>query len=186
MENKTQYHGTRNYTDRGGRRTVIGGELLIKNGAKLTIEHGADALRPVSYMGDAGSEVSTVAALRGKLNALLQSLRDAGLMLGAPVISVSVLPVDDVAEMTVGDATGTVTLAATVSASEECLPSLQWYTATDAEGTGAQAVEGATGATYAVPEQQSAGTLYFLCRAEYEDVSADSACMAVTVNAADA
>ena len=36
-----EYHVVKNYKDRGGNRTVIGGELLVKAGAKLTLEAGA-------------------------------------------------------------------------------------------------------------------------------------------------
>lgn len=78
----------KNYTEPGGARTVIGGELVIEAGAKLTALPGS-TVEGVGggNGGDApaagnqpASTAATVAALREDFNALLAKLKDAGLM----------------------------------------------------------------------------------------------------------
>ncbi|MBO4914245.1 MAG: Head fiber protein [Oscillospiraceae bacterium] len=76
----------KNYTEPGGERTVIGGELVIEPGAKLTALPGS----AVEGLGGGGaassaanqpaSTASTVATLREDFNALLAKLKAAGLM----------------------------------------------------------------------------------------------------------
>lgn len=63
----------KNYIERGGARTVIGGELEIKSGAKLK-----GGLMPNQEYNSAG----TTATLKADLNALLMKLKNAGLMVG--------------------------------------------------------------------------------------------------------
>lgn len=62
-----------NYTERGGAKTVIGGTLEFKEGAKLT-----GGLMPNQEYNSAG----TTATLKADLNALLLKLKNAGLMVG--------------------------------------------------------------------------------------------------------
>lgn len=79
----------KNYTEPGGARTVIGGELVIEAGAKLTalpgstVEglsgEGGGAAVPAAENQPASS-ASTVAALREDFNVLLEKLKAAGLM----------------------------------------------------------------------------------------------------------
>ena len=78
----------KNYTEPGGARTVIGGELVIEAGAKLTALPGStveglngegDAVLPAAE-NQANSSATTVAALREDFNALLEKLKAAGLM----------------------------------------------------------------------------------------------------------
>jgi len=63
----------KNYIERGGGKTVIGGELEIKSGAKLK-----GGLMPNQEYNSAG----TTATLKADLNALLLKLKNAGLMVG--------------------------------------------------------------------------------------------------------
>lgn len=65
-------YNAKNYTEQGGDKTVIGGTLVIEEGATVTgyplAEHQAD------------SEATTVAALKEDFNALLEKLIAAGIM----------------------------------------------------------------------------------------------------------
>lgn len=65
-------YNTKNYTEQGGEKTVIGGTLEIKEGASVT---GL----PVCE-NQAESTATTVAELKGDLNALLAKLKAVGLM----------------------------------------------------------------------------------------------------------
>jgi hypothetical protein len=67
----------KNYTEQGGEKTVIGGEVDITTGGKLTFE-GAE-LKPAAFQED--SLASTIAGLVVDFNALLTKLKAAGLML---------------------------------------------------------------------------------------------------------
>lgn len=66
----------KNYTEQGGEKTVIGGELEIASGGKLTFE-GAE-LKPAAVQTD--SAASTIAGMVVDFNALLAKLKAAGLM----------------------------------------------------------------------------------------------------------
>jgi len=66
----------KNYIEQGGQRTVIGGELAIASGGKLTFV-GKD-LKPTETQAD--STASTIAGLVADFNALLAKLKAAGLM----------------------------------------------------------------------------------------------------------
>ena len=68
MANKTL-----NYTERGGKKTVIGGTLEFKDGAKLK-----GGLMP----NQADDSTGSTASLKAALNGLLKKLKDAGLMVG--------------------------------------------------------------------------------------------------------
>ncbi len=67
----------KNYTEQGGIRTVIGGELAIETGGTMTV--GGTAFGPAETQAD--SVASTVAGTVADLNALLAKLKAAGLML---------------------------------------------------------------------------------------------------------
>lgn len=61
-----------NYTEQGGAKTVIGGELEIKSGAKLKgLPQAAN---------QAASTATDVAGLKADLNTLIAALKAAGLM----------------------------------------------------------------------------------------------------------
>lgn len=66
----------KNYTEQGGEKTVIGGELEITTGGKLTFE--GTELKPAETQAD--SAATTVAGVVADLNALLAKLKAAGLM----------------------------------------------------------------------------------------------------------
>ena len=66
----------KNYTEQGGEKTIIGGELEISSGGKLTFA-GAE-LKPAAVQ--AASEATTIAGAVADLNALLAKLKAAGLM----------------------------------------------------------------------------------------------------------
>jgi ATP-dependent protease HslVU (ClpYQ) peptidase subunit len=66
----------KNYTEQGGEKTVIGGELQISTAGKLTFD-GVE-LKPAVIQAD--STASDVAGLVADFNALLAKLQAAGLM----------------------------------------------------------------------------------------------------------
>ena len=77
---------THNYFAQGGNELVIGGKLTFLPGA--SIEGGDDlfgqppSFEPIGYVAD--SEATTIAALKDDFNALLATIRNAGLMESAP------------------------------------------------------------------------------------------------------
>lgn len=77
---------THNYFAQGGNELVIGGKLTFLPGA--IIEGGDDlfgqppSFEPIGYVAD--SEATTIAALKDDFNALLATIRNAGLMESAP------------------------------------------------------------------------------------------------------
>ena len=66
----------KSYTEQGGNRTVIGGELAIASGGKLTF--AGTELKPAGNQAD--STASTIEGLVTDFNALLAKLKAAGLM----------------------------------------------------------------------------------------------------------
>lgn len=73
-------YNAKNYTEQGGQRTVIGGELVLKAGATLTVEEGAEVGGLPQAAHQADSTATTIAGLVTDFNALLAKLQDAGLM----------------------------------------------------------------------------------------------------------
>lgn len=82
-------YATKNYTEQGGARTVIGGELVIKDGGRLILENGQSfgeggssnpqgGFPQATYQ--ANSTAGTVEELRADFNVLLAKLIAAGLM----------------------------------------------------------------------------------------------------------
>jgi len=65
-------YNTKNYTEQGGEKTVIGGVLEIKEGASVTGLPSAS--------NQAASTATTVAGLKDDFNALLLKLKDTGVM----------------------------------------------------------------------------------------------------------
>lgn len=66
----------KNYTEQGGERTVIGGELDITSDGKLTF--AGIEMKPAVMQAD--STASTIAGLAADFNALLAKLKNAGFM----------------------------------------------------------------------------------------------------------
>jgi ATP-dependent protease HslVU (ClpYQ) peptidase subunit len=69
-------YNTKNYTEQGGEKTVIGGELAIAADGKVTFD-GAE-LKPAAVQVDSVAE--DVATLLVDFNGLLAKLKAAGLM----------------------------------------------------------------------------------------------------------
>lgn len=70
-------YNTKNYTEQGGDVTHIGGKLIIEDGA--TVE-GLNAIAAKGAAVADAAEGANAAALRTTLNALLASLRAAGIL----------------------------------------------------------------------------------------------------------
>ena len=68
-------YNTKNYTEQGGEKTVIGGTLEIKEGASVT-----GLPTPTVAENQQNSTATTIAALKEDFNALLGKLKAAGLM----------------------------------------------------------------------------------------------------------
>jgi ATP-dependent protease HslVU (ClpYQ) peptidase subunit len=66
----------KNYTEQGGEKTVIGGEMEIAAGGKLTFD--GTELKPAAVQAD--SIATTIAGTVADFNALLAKLKAAGLM----------------------------------------------------------------------------------------------------------
>jgi hypothetical protein len=69
-------YNTKNYTEQGGEKTVIGGELAVTAEGKVTF-NGTE-LKPAALQAD--STAIDVADLVADFNALLLKLKTAGLM----------------------------------------------------------------------------------------------------------
>lgn len=67
----------KNYTEQGGEKTVIGGELIIASGGKLKL--GDTELKQGAAVADAAGDAPTAAEFK----ALLDSLRAAGVIASA-------------------------------------------------------------------------------------------------------
>lgn len=69
-------YNTKNYTEQGGEKTVIGGALEFKEGAKIT---GINiSFTPAAYQ--ANSTASNIYGVLDDFNALLAKLKAAGIM----------------------------------------------------------------------------------------------------------
>jgi uncharacterized Zn-binding protein involved in type VI secretion len=69
-------YNTKNYTEQGGDKTVIGGELAVTAEGKVTFD--GTELKPAAVQAD--STAVDVADLVADFNALLLKLKTAGLM----------------------------------------------------------------------------------------------------------
>jgi len=69
-------YNTKNYTEQGGEKTVIGGELAVTAEGKITFN--GTQLKPAALQAD--STAVDVADLVADFNALLLKLKTAGLM----------------------------------------------------------------------------------------------------------
>ena len=160
-------YNTRNYTEQGGEKTVIGGELVIVPGGGLVVEKGAaftndnddgesEAVK-VPYM--AGCTQSTGSNVAKDLSALIALLKAAGLMnTAAPAITVSAQPEDAACAVN-----GTITLSVTAASSDNRSLSYQWYSnTTDSNTGGTNITANGTDRMYNPPTNES-GTLYYYC-----------------------
>ena len=110
-------YNTKNYTEQGGEKTVIGGTLEIKEEASVT---GLP-----SAINQVASTASTVAGLKDDFNALLNKLKDAGLMatntwnvsvakIPTPSREILIANQNEVTDITIAD--GVITVTVPVSA----------------------------------------------------------------------
>ena len=79
-------HITKNYFAHGGSELVIGGKLTFLEGAQVENFPGGDGSTGAKAAYVADSEASSVANLKADFNALLASLRTAGLMEAATAV----------------------------------------------------------------------------------------------------
>jgi len=70
-------YNTKNYTEQGGEKTVIGGELVIEEGAKVT---GLPSSSNEKMVNQSDSTAETVEDLVADFNALLSKLKTSGYM----------------------------------------------------------------------------------------------------------
>jgi len=153
-------YNTKNYTEQGGERTVIGGELVIAPGGKLTDNSGVpdeEETAKIPYL--ANSTQSTAADVVKDFNALLTLLRAGGFMDSvAPTITIITQPVDQNVAV---DGSAELTVAG--SCSDGRAVAYQWYSNTVNSATGGtQITTGGTATTYSAPTT-TAGTIYYYC-----------------------
>ncbi|EAC8054789.1 Head fiber protein [Listeria monocytogenes] len=70
-------YNTKNYTEQSGEKTVIGGELVIEEGAKVT---GLPSSSNEKMVNQSDSTAETVEDLVADFNALLSKLKTSGYM----------------------------------------------------------------------------------------------------------
>ncbi|EMW5510601.1 TPA: Head fiber protein [Enterococcus faecalis] len=70
-------YNAKNYTEQGGEKTVIGGELVIEEGAKVT---GLPSSSNEKMVNQSDSTAETVEDLVADFNALLSKLKTSGYM----------------------------------------------------------------------------------------------------------
>ena len=153
-------YNTKNYTEQGGERTVIGGELVIAPGGKLTDNSGtSEETETVTIPYLANSTQSTAANVVKDFNALLILMRAQGLMDAvAPTITITTQPEEQ--SVAINDA---VELVVAGSSSDGRAVAYQWYSNTANSTVGATKIAtGGTAATYA-PVTTAAGTVYYYC-----------------------
>ena len=73
-------YNTKNYTEQGGDKTVIGGVLEVKDGGLITIKEGALITGLPIASNQANSTATTISALKDNFNDLLAKFKDAGFM----------------------------------------------------------------------------------------------------------
>lgn len=155
-------YNTKNYTEQGGEKTVIGGELNIAEGGKLTfeeLEFSPDNLRKqVSFQADSVAE--NVAGLVTDFNRLLNKMKASGIMgCESPVITITTQPAD--AAVIAGSISGTLSVVAEVTPEGDI--SYQWYSNTTKANTGGSLVTGATSDELTISIDLTEGTYYYYC-----------------------
>ena len=153
-------YNTKNYTEQGGERTVIGGELVIAPGGKLTDNSGVpdeEETAKIPYL--ANSTQSTAANVVKDFNALLTLLRAGGFMDSvAPTITILTQPVDQNVAVN-----GSAELTVSGSCSDGRTVAYQWYSNTVNSATGGTKITTAGAATTYSAPTTTAGTIYYYC-----------------------
>jgi hypothetical protein len=155
-------YNTKNYTEQGGEKTVIGGQLDIAEGGTFSFngaEFSPDNLpKAAAYQDD--SEASNTAELVEDFNRLLGRLKAAGLMsTDAPVITILTQP--EGTSVIAGSISGSISIEATVTG--EGTLTYQWYSNTTESNTGGTLIEGATSEEFDIPNDLTVGTAYYYC-----------------------
>ena len=176
-------YNTKNYTEQGGEKTVIGGELNIAEGGKLIfkeLEFSPDNLpKMVSFQADSVAE--NVAGLVTDFNRLLSKLKASGIMGSeSPVITITTQPAD--VAVIAGSISGSVSIVAEVTPGGDI--SYQWYSNTTKSNTGGTLVVAATSDEFSIPTDLTEGTYYYYCVVSSLDaLSVKSDAATVTVSA---
>jgi hypothetical protein len=174
-------YNIKNYTEQGGERTVIGGELSIVEGGKVTfegVEFSPEKLpKQIAFQTD--SVASNTAGLVADFNRFLDKLKASGIMSNkAPVITITIQPED--VNVIEGSISESLSISAEVTQEEDI--SYQWYSNTTKSNTGGSLIVGATSDEFSISTDLSEGTYYYYCIASSLDaVSVTSEVSTVTV-----
>ena len=174
-------YNIKNYTEQGGERTVIGGELSIVEGGKVTfegVEFSPEKLpKQIAFQVD--SVASNTSGLVADFNRLLDKLKASGIMSNkAPVITITIQPED--VNVIEGSISESLSISAEVTQEEDI--SYQWYSNTTKSNTGGSLIAGATSDEFSIPTNLAEGTYYYYCIASSLDaVSVTSEVATVTV-----
>jgi hypothetical protein len=174
-------YNIKNYTEQGGERTVIGGELSIVEGGKVTfegVEFSSEKLpKQIAFQVD--SVASNTSGLVADFNRLLDKLKASGIMSNkAPVITITIQPED--VNVIEGSISESLSISAEVTQEEDI--SYQWYSNTTKSNTGGSLIAGATSDEFSISTDLSEGTYYYYCIASSLDaVSVTSEVSTVTV-----
>jgi hypothetical protein len=176
-------YNIKNYTEQGGDKTVIGGELSIVEGGKVTfegVEFSPDKL-PKQIVFQADSVASNTAGLVADFNRLLDKLKSSGIMNSeAPVITITIQPED--VNVIEGSISESLSIAAEVTSEEDI--NYQWYSNTTKSNTDGSLIADATTDEFSIPTDISEGTYYYYCVASsLNAVSVTSEVSTVTVEA---
>ena len=162
-------YNTKNYTEQGGEKTVIGGELCITPEGKVLF--GEAEVAVAKYQSD--SDATTIAGLKDDLNKLIAKLKASGWMLSeAPVITL--IAQTDTLQVTEGDISELLFVEADVTGG--ALLQYQWYSNSVAENNGGDLIAEATDELFAIPTELTEGTYYYYCvisADEAESVTSD-------------
>ncbi len=166
----------KNYTEQGGDRTIIKGELEIIDGGKLKINgqeisstssggSGGIMLSPIAYQADCTA--SNVAGIRSDFNDLLQAMRDAGLMAtDVPIITIINQPTD--ISVIEGNISSTITVEAKASDGREV--EFKWYSSENETNENGELIVSETTNTFKIPSDLTEGQYYYYCEVSAEDV----------------
>jgi uncharacterized protein YcfL len=174
-------YNIKNYTEQGGDKTVIGGELSIIEGGKVTFEgkeFSPDKLpKQIAFQTD--SVASNTAGLVADFNRLLDKLKASGIMnTEAPVITITIQPED--VNVIEGSISESLSISAEVTPEEDI--NYQWYSNTTKSNTDGSLIADATSDEFSIPTDLSEGTYYYYCIASSLDaVSVTSEVSTVTV-----
>lgn len=98
---------------------------------------------------------------------------------GVPVITITAQPVD--VSATAGEITAEDKVSVEANASDGATLTYQWNSNASDSNTGGTAIPGATGASFAIPANTSAGTYYFYCVLTAQNVTAKTDPVTVTI-----